>query len=77
MKIETYEKLASCEAIVVVEQERFAARVSVRAEAGWSVETVEGPDAVLAISSAGLSCRLAEIYVRTSLMRGTVAPRRR
>jgi Uma2 family endonuclease len=77
VKIETYERLAPCEAIVVVEQERFAVRVATRTEAGWSAATVEGPDAILAIPSAGLNCRLAEVYARTSLMRATAAPRRR
>jgi hypothetical protein len=73
VKIETYQRLAACEAILVLEQERFAARVVIRAAAGWTAENVDGADAQLIIASAGLRCTLREVYARTSLMRAQPA----
>jgi hypothetical protein len=74
VKIETYRQLGSCEAILVLEQERFAARVLTRTATGWTAETAEGPDALLSIPSAGLRCSLRDLYARTSLIRGEGAP---
>lgn len=69
VKLQTYRRLASCEAILVIEQERFAARLESRTETGWVAQIVEGSGGVLAVSSAGLRCTLADLYARTSLLR--------
>jgi Uma2 family endonuclease len=76
LKIETYRRLASCEAILVFEQERFSARLAIRTAAGWTDESVDGADEPLIIASAGLRCTLREVYARTSLMRARSASRR-
>ena len=77
LKIETYRRLASCEAILVLEQERFSARVAIRTAAGWTDESVDGAAEPLIIASAGLRCTLREAYARTSLMRARLASRQR
>jgi len=75
VKIETYEKLASCEAILLVEQDRFALRIGLSSENSWVWEPIEAPQAMVEIASVGLRCSLADIYARTSLARRASARR--
>ncbi|MDP4022926.1 Uma2 family endonuclease [Methylobacterium sp. NEAU 140] len=74
IKLAGYEALPACEAVLLVEPRAFDATVSERSGAGWSRRRLTGPDARLVLACAGLECRLAELYARTSLARTLARP---
>ncbi|MBI2928871.1 MAG: Uma2 family endonuclease [Verrucomicrobia bacterium] len=67
-----YRQIQSVEAYVLVEQQRVAATVLRRAEEGWTVEPLEGPEAVLKLESLGVEIRLRRFYERTSLLKSGI-----
>lgn len=72
VKTQRYRSLPLCEAVLVVEQDRYEAVLHLRDSAGWTEQRLDGPAAELAIPMVGLSCRLGELYARTPLARGLV-----
>ncbi|MCJ2126146.1 Uma2 family endonuclease [Methylobacterium sp. J-077] len=69
VKLAGYEALPMCEAVLLVEQRGFDVTLSERAGSGWVRRRLTDPDDRLVIASAGLECRLDEVYARTALAR--------
>jgi Uma2 family endonuclease len=67
-----YKLHESCTCILTVQQERFEVRVDLRADAGWTEQTLTEPDDVIALPDFGLRCKVADLYRGTPL-----APRHR
>lgn len=62
-----YRLIPALEAYVLVEQDRCAVTVLRRLEPGWQSETLEGPDALLKLSTIGVEIPLERIYERTAV----------
>lgn len=71
VKREIYLAHASCEAVVIVEQDRIAVHVDAKTDNGWSSHDL-GPDDELVLPAFGLRCRVDDLYEGTPL-----APRSR
>ncbi|MCJ2090944.1 Uma2 family endonuclease [Methylobacterium sp. J-072] len=69
IKLAGYEALPTCEAVLLVEQRAFDATLSERNGSGWVRRRMTNPDDRLVIASAGLDCRLGDVYARTTLAR--------
>lgn len=63
VKVRLYRAHTPCQAILVVEQERVCVMIHAReAGQGWVVRTLTRLDDPLAIRSAGLACRVGDLY---------------
>ncbi|SFL46335.1 Uma2 family endonuclease [Methylobacterium pseudosasicola] len=69
IKLCGYEALPTCEAVLLVEQRAFDATLSERSGSAWVHRRLTDPDDRLVIASAGLDCRLGDVYARTTLAR--------
>ncbi|KNY19887.1 Uma2 family endonuclease [Methylobacterium sp. ARG-1] len=69
VKLAGYEALPTCEAVLLIEQRAFEVTLSERAGHGWVRRRMTDPDDRLVIASAGLDCRLGDVYARTTLAR--------
>lgn len=69
LKLAGYESLPICEAILLIEQRSFDVTLSLRQSEGWVRQRLTGPETRLMVPAAGLDCRLADLYTRTSLAR--------
>ncbi|MCJ2054966.1 Uma2 family endonuclease [Methylobacterium sp. J-048] len=69
VKLAGYEALPTCEAVLLVEQRSFDVTLSERAGSGWTRRRLTDPDDRLVVASAGLDCRLGDLYARTTLVR--------
>jgi Uma2 family endonuclease len=69
IKLLGYEALPMCEAVLLVEQRAFDVTLSERTGSGWVRRRMTDPDDRLVIASAGLECRLGDVYARTTLAR--------
>ena len=69
IKLAGYEALPMCEAVLLVEQRSFDVTLSLRQAEGWVRQRLTGPETRLAVEPAGLDCRLADLYARTTLAR--------
>jgi Uma2 family endonuclease len=63
-KREIYLGHASCEAVLLIEQDRMEIRVDVRTEAGWTSSTL-GPSDHLILPGFGLRCAVTDLYEAT------------
>ena len=62
-KVRLYRAHTPCQAIIVAQQERVCVMVYSRGvQDGWVVQALTGLDAALEIPSAGLSCRVGDLY---------------
>jgi Uma2 family endonuclease len=68
-KLEGYRALSSCEAILVVEQDRPELRLFIRRPGGWAEERFSLLESEIALPDVGLRCGLSEVYARTSAMK--------
>jgi Uma2 family endonuclease len=62
-----YRQIPTIEAYILVEQDRVAATVLLRADQGWRSELLEGPGSVLKLPGINVETPLERIYERTSL----------
>jgi len=62
-----YRQISTIEAYILVEQDRVAATVLLRADQGWQSELLEGSGSVLKLPGISLEIPLERIYERTSL----------
>lgn len=62
VKVRLYQAHAPCEVILVAEQERVHVTVHMRESGGWTHRMLAGLDDDLVIPSAGLACRVADLY---------------
>jgi Uma2 family endonuclease len=62
-----YRQIPSIQAYVLVEQDRVAATVLLRADQGWQSEMLEKPGSVIKLPAIGVEIPLQRIYERTSL----------
>ncbi len=67
IKRDLYLAHPSCEAVLIIDQERVRLRLSVRTESGWRSDTLNGLDTRLHLPSFGLECSLAALYDGTPL----------
>ncbi|WP_342153834.1 Uma2 family endonuclease [Methylorubrum sp. SB2] len=67
IKRDLYRAHATCEAVLIVEQERPEVEVSIRTVEGWRTEIVSGFDGRLALPSFGFEGELAALYEGTPL----------
>lgn len=74
VKVEGYRHLPSCEAILVIEQDRPGVTVHVRREGGWSIVERSAPDDVVELARFGVRCPIAAFYARTSVLRAARRP---
>ena len=68
-----YSTIPSVTTYVIVEQDRMAARILHRAEAGWRTETIDGRDAVLKLNSLGIEIPFERVYERTAALKAVHA----
>ncbi|TXN64368.1 Uma2 family endonuclease [Methylobacterium sp. WL18] len=71
IKLLGYEALPMCEAVLLVEQHAFDITLSERTGSDWARRRLTDPDDRLVIASAGLDCRLGDVYARTMLVRAS------
>lgn len=64
-----YRQHASCEAVLVVEQDRIEVLVELRTAEGWTSKRLVDRDDVLALPTFGLRCRVGDVYANTPLVR--------
>lgn len=69
VKVVGYASLPDCEAILIVEQNRYAVDVGQRVGETWSWATLAAATDELVLPGFGLRCRLSEVYAKTSLAR--------
>lgn len=69
IKIDGYEMLPTCEVILVVEQAAFDVAVATRTGNSWTQERFTTLDGTIAPPTAGVECRLSDVYAPTALMR--------
>ncbi|MFL9824607.1 Uma2 family endonuclease [Rhodoplanes sp. SY1] len=66
VKCDIYRAHPSCDAVLIVEQERVAVRVFSRAPTGWTAQTL-GAENTLSLSAFGLACPVTALYDGTPL----------
>ncbi len=69
IKVEGYQHLPSCKAVITVDQSDLLVEVMIRTEQGWSVSRHEAPDDEIILTDFGLRCTVADIYHRTPALR--------
>jgi Uma2 family endonuclease len=69
IKIDGYEGLATCEAILMIEQAAFDVTVATRRDGAWVRRRFTDRDARIVLPTLGLDCPLEALYARTSLVR--------
>ncbi len=62
VKVRLYRAHAPCEAIVVVEQEQVRVTVHGRGPGGWTCRTFADLDDELVLPTAGLTCKIGDLY---------------
>ena len=75
IKVELYQNLPSCNAVMKVEQSRLQVMLLIRTAQGWSRSEHEFPDDRLDLPGFGLQRSASAIYARTPALRGTPARR--
>ncbi len=70
IKRDGYVSLPDCEAILIIEQDRYAVTVGQRSGEAWSWTELTDAADELALPGFGLRCPLADIYAGTSLALG-------
>lgn len=70
VKVEGYRNLPSCEALLVVEQDRPLVVVLTRREGSWSRSAFDLAEDVIDLPSFGLRCTLLEVYSKTPVLKG-------
>ena len=73
IKLAGYQKLPMCEIVLLIEQRVMAVTVARRTADGWTTRRLADPNDQLTLTSAGLDCRVADLYVRTALARASKA----
>ena len=73
IKLEGYQNLPSCDAVLMVDQGEIRVTVLIRTERGWAESRYLLPDDEIAIPNFGLTCTVADIYFRTPALRNAVA----
>jgi len=68
IKREIYLGHEACEAVLMIEQDRFEVRIDRRTQTGWDAAILNDPAAELALPTFGLQCSLAELYSGTPLL---------
>jgi Uma2 family endonuclease len=66
VKCGIYRNHATCEAVLIIEQDRMEVRVDIRTNDGWSSKTLISTDS-LHLPGFGLRCDVAELYEGTPL----------
>jgi Uma2 family endonuclease len=66
VKREIYRKHASCEVVLIIEQDRIEVQIDVRMSDGWSSKTL-GPADDLHLLGFGLRCAVSDLYEGTPL----------
>jgi Uma2 family endonuclease len=66
-KRDIYKLHEFCRCILIVQQDRYEVRVSLRDNDGWSEHTLTQPDDVAALPEFGLRCKLSDLYRGTAL----------
>jgi hypothetical protein len=61
IKREIYLGHEACEAVLMIEQDRFEVRIDRRTQTGWDAAIFNDPAAELALPTFGLQCSLAEL----------------
>ncbi|MEH3116149.1 MAG: Uma2 family endonuclease [Methylorubrum populi] len=67
IKRDLYLTHPSCEAVLIIEQERPQIRLSIRTASGWRSDTLIGFETRLLLTAFGLECPLAALYEGTPL----------
>jgi Uma2 family endonuclease len=67
-KREVYKLHDSCACILTVQQDCFEVRIDLRTDTGWSEQVLKQADDLLALSTFGLRCKLADLYRGTPLV---------
>ena len=67
VKSALYRQHGSCEAVVVIEQDRIEVRLWQRAVEGWTETILRHADDLLDIRCCGLACAVGDLYDRTHL----------
>ncbi|AWN53007.1 hypothetical protein DK412_16395 [Methylobacterium sp. 17Sr1-1] len=62
VKVRLYREHGPCRAILVAEQERVHVTVQAREAGGWTCHVLTDLDDDLAVPSAGLFCRVGDLY---------------
>lgn len=75
IKRDGYSKLPDCEAILVIEQKRYAVRIGQRQGDDWTWTTLSDAADEIVLPTFGLRCRLGDFYARTSLALGRIKHR--
>ena len=75
IKRDGYARLPDCEAILVVEQKRYAVRIGLRDGEDWSWAMLTDAADEVVLPIFGLRCRLGDFYARTSLALGRIKQR--
>ena len=73
IKLAGYQKLPMCEIVLLIEQRVMAVTVARRTADGWTTRRLADPNDQLTLTSAGLDCRVADLYARTALARASKA----
>jgi Uma2 family endonuclease len=66
IKREIYLKHPTCEAVLIIKQDKMEVRVDVKADKGWSSQKL-GPADTLRLPGFGLTCAVADLYEGTPL----------
>jgi Uma2 family endonuclease len=66
-KTRLYRAHPSCEAVVVVEQQRVVVRLATRTGEGWAFTRSSRLDDPFVLAAFGLTCRVADLYAGTCL----------
>ena len=75
IKVEGYQKLPSCVAVMLVEQSRIQVTLLTRTGRGWFRSEHNTPDDPVVLLSFGFQCTVAEIYARAPALRPIPAQR--
>lgn len=71
-KVKGYRLLPSCNAILLIDQDRFEAEIHLRRLGQWVASELTSPDDALEIPGFGLRCTLADIYDRTPALKAAL-----
>lgn len=75
VKVEGYQKLPSCDAVLVVEQSSIRVVLLTRTGLGWSRFEHIFPDDLIDLPGFGLQCSVADIYAKTPALRALALQR--
>lgn len=65
-----YKLHETCKCIVTIEQDRFEVRIDRRSAAGWTEQTLSGPDDLVVLDEFGLRCKVSDLYGGTPVGTG-------